>query len=508
MENQKRTPFSGLASACSAVWDKTWPWMKLDGREQRLFCLLFSLHFLYLLPLILAGDYYRDDFARSLNGGFGWKELGRPGADLFMHFLSFGTPIRDVAPLTQLFGLALLAYTMVLLARRYFANVPLLLLVLCLGLTVTTPALLQSFSYRFDSGFMLLALCLPLLCYALPDEVGRRYRIVFGTLACFVSLGCYQAGAGAFIAMAFVEMVFINGTRQETRARLVERAETFALAGVLYVAMLLCIPLGIADYGADHAQILRPWTEEGIWTIRQNLQMFRHLLNIGFHAMPLPALLGLGLLLFHGFLESHKTGRGLRFIIAYIGIIFGAILPQMPLAVTVNEQRTVCSYAVLAIFYGILASRMLCTWRKAAVSVLVLVLLGGFSLSYTYGNILHHQTAQQAAIARMITDDLGRIDPNVEKKNVTILGTAPISAELRLERFQVRLIKENLLIYLDNDYNRGFELMWHASARPIHRKVADESDRIVSEETTPVFRRDIYAIYENGDTYVVKFLQP
>ena len=93
MENQKRTPFSGLASACSAVWDKTWPWMKLDGREQRLFCLLFSLHFLYLLPLILAGDYYRDDFARSLNGGFGWKELGRPFADLFMHFLSFGTPL-------------------------------------------------------------------------------------------------------------------------------------------------------------------------------------------------------------------------------------------------------------------------------------------------------------------------------------------------------------------------------------------------------------------------------
>lgn len=52
MENQKRTPFSGLASACSAVWDKTWPWMKLDGRGATAFLPSVFLAF----PVSLATD--------------------------------------------------------------------------------------------------------------------------------------------------------------------------------------------------------------------------------------------------------------------------------------------------------------------------------------------------------------------------------------------------------------------------------------------------------------------
>ena len=128
-----------------------------------------------------------------------------------MMAVNFGKNLQDTAPLSQLLAIGLLAYTMVLLSRRWYAPLPGTLLVPCLGLAILPPFLLENLSYHFDAVTMMLALCLGLSCYALPEEWSRRGRFLYGVAATFLVLGLYQAAIGAYLSMVFVEIVCTRG---------------------------------------------------------------------------------------------------------------------------------------------------------------------------------------------------------------------------------------------------------------------------------------------------------
>ena len=190
---------------------KSWQFLSLHPEEGKIFWRLCALYLLYIAPILLAGDDYIDDLGRSIYGYLGGKNNGRPFADMVMTVVNVGKDLQDTAPLSQLLAIALLAYTMVLLARRYYAPISGTPLVLCLGLAILPPFLLENLSYHFDAVTMMLALCLGLSCYALPEEWSWRGRFLYSVAAAFLVLGLYQAAIGAYLSMVFVETVCARG---------------------------------------------------------------------------------------------------------------------------------------------------------------------------------------------------------------------------------------------------------------------------------------------------------
>ncbi|WP_294155705.1 glucosyltransferase domain-containing protein [uncultured Selenomonas sp.] len=480
-----------------------WEWMKLTGQEKKLFFILCGFYLLYFLPILLAGDDYIDDLGRSLSGYRGWSRTGRPLAELVIVLLNLGHRLQDMAPLPQLLALVLFAYTMVLLARRFYVPVKLPLLVGCLGLAIMSPFFLENLSYHFDSVTMVLALCLALSSYALPEDMPRRRCFRFAVISVLLMLLCYQAAVGAYISMAFLAWLFTEDDRRVAFHELGERFVALVVAGVLYKVLLLLIHLDA--YSVQHAQLAFPWTPGGVQTILANLSVFARFFGLGFRSLSYLALALLLAFLVYEAWQFQKAGRGFRFLIAIFGMTFGSVAPQFFLQIPVFAARVLLSTTVLFLFFGILLSRAV--EKKKMVVLLIVLLLAGFDLSYTYGQVLHRQSQSNLAVAREIISDIGRLDPLAVRNQLVMIGTAPTTREWQLAQRVRPIVAEMVPVYLHDEWHWGYKLLEHASNREWKEKRADDHDREIITSQAPVLQRDIYDIYDDGETFIVRFKQ-
>lgn len=120
-----------------------------------------------------------------------------------MRALQFGASrVLDLAPLPQLFAIALLSWTGVLVARRFAIVSPVMAALLTLPLGAQ-PFVLENLSYRFDAPFM--ALALP--CALLPIVIKRAGKAGWGlgTFSLIACLNLYQPAITAFLVVALLE---------------------------------------------------------------------------------------------------------------------------------------------------------------------------------------------------------------------------------------------------------------------------------------------------------------
>lgn len=226
------------------------------GRDRQVFWSLSGLYFaLILLPIVRADRYFNDDLVRVLEGNFGWSHNGRPLANLLMRALELGSQrLIDIAPLPQLLAGAVLAWSGVLIARRFDLRSPWLaaLVVLPLG---AQPFFLENLAYRFDAVCMALAILFAALpALASRSGAGNAALGVFALLAC---LCLYQPAITVFMVFVVLE-VALGLLRDQVAMRPLIRMAALRV-GQLLLAMLVYSWLfepSIEGWVRDHGQIV------------------------------------------------------------------------------------------------------------------------------------------------------------------------------------------------------------------------------------------------------------
>ncbi|QLO98660.1 glucosyltransferase domain-containing protein [Enterobacter hormaechei] len=166
----------------------------LKGREKEIsFNVISSV--IYILPLLFASLFYRDDLGRAIWGG-GWDHDGRYITTWIMEALSTGKPITDIFPYGTIasaifFGISGLIITNILGIEKSSTYKISSLYV------VTYPFIIENLAYRYDAlsmGLSFLACCIPFLMRE------RSYTFIFASVACiYFSLLTYQSSLFVYI---------------------------------------------------------------------------------------------------------------------------------------------------------------------------------------------------------------------------------------------------------------------------------------------------------------------
>lgn len=154
---------------------------------------------LYILPIILGGIYYVDDINRS-HLGYGWDIDGRPLADFIYNIFSFGNPITDIFPFSQIFAAVLIFTSGYIISRSLgFSGVALLI---CSSSILIFPMTIEVLAYRFDSfpiSISILFSCIPFIFY------NNTFRFVISSTLCLLaSLFIYQSSAFVYLSASIL----------------------------------------------------------------------------------------------------------------------------------------------------------------------------------------------------------------------------------------------------------------------------------------------------------------
>lgn len=136
--------------------------------NKKYFYLFLGLGILYVLPIILANNYYTDDMARITHGG-GWHHDGRFIATHLARIFSFSSKITALYPYSLIVasGVVILSgmiVTYVLDLDSKWTLAPLFILI--------SPFLLENLAYRFDALYM----CLSILLAVIPFLYWKKRR--------------------------------------------------------------------------------------------------------------------------------------------------------------------------------------------------------------------------------------------------------------------------------------------------------------------------------------------
>lgn len=116
--------------------------------QRRNYSQYFIALIFFVLPIIIANQYYADDIGRSSGGYRMWLVDGRPFAEFIMTFFNLSETMSDLAPLPLIASCLLLSATL-FLYRDKFLGKGFCAFIVSLSF-IANPALTSLFSYRFD----------------------------------------------------------------------------------------------------------------------------------------------------------------------------------------------------------------------------------------------------------------------------------------------------------------------------------------------------------------------
>lgn len=509
-------------------------WLKFDKDERKNFFWLILAYGLYVLPLILANTYYLDDIGRTVNGYGAWERDGRPFTMLIIDLLNFQWtfhggiptmadgiphPLQDLAPYPLLLGIAILAYVVVLLSRKYLRTKNFLILLGCQTLCIMNPFMIGGIVYRFDCIAMLLAVSLMLLCFALPEDLSWKQLFLGSFMLSFLILCLYQAMIGACIALTSVEILVCMYRAEEMHfviRRCVVRLSGFFASGILYKFSVAAVL--IKNYSHELQTFVSPFSQHSWDVVRQNIHIYHALLRSYTDALPwvVGGAMILLFLLFSWRWLHRVEGNSSRNICIYVAgalvTVFGAYLPLLLLQAPANHARELIFLVVIPLALGIMTCA-LAESRRVLAFLLVPMLMYGFYYIYAFGNVLKHQAEWETTIVQQISYDIGRLEYDgghpgrtAHPPTIAIVGDAPPSLELQIAMRKQPLMANILESCLLENHN-GCVLLRHYVPFDFTMGVDEEIEkgRSYAASHDPVLSNTLYAIYLHDDHIIVKF---
>lgn len=479
----------------------------------------FCLYALFAMPIILANTAYIDDLGRSLRGYAQWNNVGRPITNILMRAVNF-----DRRTLTNLAPLPLLLSIVVLSLASAWASIGLRLRLgvgmLALGIVVCNPFFLENLSYQFDSLPMSLAVCSAMMPLLLSESTNQKALFLFGFVAVLVSLNLYQPSTNVFIVAAFFNTIigFRGANTHGTVAKLLVYLACYVTAMLVYKVETYWFPYDA--YSSAHSKLVGV---NGLGTVLNNIQdeynylssnlLHTHQTQILLMASTLGAISAIT-----GFMRGVSGSHFNRLtsaafsVVLIVGILAGIAGPITLLESPVWVPRVMIGFgAAAACLILLLVMETQFSMFRKYVSVLVLViLLGQVTISYSYGNALSAQASLEKQIASEVVEDVYSLKWS-RPSFLIINGTEPMSPRSAISTDQYPVVKSLLPMIMDNNWYWGWVLLQTYGlpenvTMPNEKTMIDWTERGSLDCSEPRdFHRRYYDLFRSGSNLILDF---
>lgn len=419
---------------------------KAARREGTVFLILLGLYGIIVLPILRANEYYNDDIKRALFGRASWDSNGRPLTTFLMRALqAYDHAMVDISPLTQIGAVALLAWTGVLIARRFAIRSPWMAALTTLPLGAQ-PFYLGNLSFKFDALSMSLAILLALVPVVQRPGTARRWWL--GVLALFASLNFYQPAIDVYLVFAFMEIVLAAVEDAPPRVLAQTALSRFlqTLAAMSLYEMI--VGIHISGWVRKEATPIHP----GHWQqLYRNYLDFYWFVETSFNrrwwiayapVLLLLALTPVAMGLRYAVRQHSRNGTLVTVLLAIIAILvplIASVLALGPMLVLTTPEispRVLMGIGAWLVTSLLVMRASFERWGRSPrwfwVAACALA-VGMASLANAYGNALNEQRLYEARIGARLADDLAQLKSTQGIDSLLIEGSdgyAPVTAHV------------------------------------------------------------------------------
>lgn len=413
--------------------------------------------FIFVLPIILANQYYIDDIGRASFGYRKWGVDGRPVADMVMSLINLSSRMVDLAPLPILLSVAMLSISFSLYRKNFLDEsrwsfiVPLAFL--------ANPAIISVFSYRFDVFTFSCAIAAAFFIYSYRTN-NFIINIVTGSILTTLVLSTYQAVIN-LVGLLFICELVTNIAKLQNPLKTIkvvlERACQVALGGIIYAKLILPNTFK-GDHSSNHPGV----SGDLLSAAKINAMKYYNFASNNFYKshgemfFNISAIACIVMVLFLSYRYAKMyRGNWQAWIVIAGSILASALALPMTmgaLLILENALGGVHLYMAVGGFYLLLATLIFHTFRKYSfVSILIIIpLFYNLTLLFAYGNALQAQERINKVILSEISAAIH--GQNDDKLSVIFTGTAPRSDIVKNASVNYPLIKYAVTDYFWNWY--------------------------------------------------------
>ncbi|KAA0260082.1 MULTISPECIES: glucosyltransferase domain-containing protein [Enterobacterales] len=358
------------------------------------FFIVFS--FLFYLPIVAPGVFYRDDIIRSIENFTGWGGLGgRPGGDYIWKILTLGDIAPIISPMTGIISILLLSYSVYFLYEKTCNYIGGCSKLIFLPLIIS-PFLLQNMSYQYDNIIMILPLS---LCYISTGLLFRKNisSWVFYSISLFVSLSCYQMVINAYIVMLLFFMFVTFEKEGEINKKTIKYAFiTYLSTAILY--KFIIIDNFTPKSRSGHINTIN----ELVGNISKSIDSIHSAIHgIQLYALIISFLISLVLILLIGV----RKKLVMSLVILYISSLLFILGPVIFLTEGVTTPRQFMSFGSV-VFFSLFASRYFVNVKYLYVLISIAYIYPSYLTSYKYSASLINQYNYENKMAFSIAMNL------------------------------------------------------------------------------------------------------
>lgn len=426
--------------------------------QRRNYSQYFIALIFFVLPIIIANQYYADDIGRSSGGYRMWLVDGRPFAEFIMTFFNLSETMSDLAPLPLIASCLLLSATL-FLYRDKFLGKGFCAFIVSLSF-IANPALTSLFSYRFDVLTFTFSIFFAFLPYLLKSKITPIYYLI-GIASVVFGVGTYQISINIFTILAICELFY--GLKHlhkpnEIAIRLVMRASQAVLAMSIYMYFILPLTFS-GDHVSNHPSI----SNNIITTIINNSKAYFNFASDNFYrANGNAIIIGIFVILVISatsiivkYMMSFERGSDV-YAISFISFI--SSIMSLPLVVGAQLILSNSLEGVVHIYmaYGVYLLLAFTVFHyafsiaKPLYIVIALLIFNSYSTMYAYGNSLRMQDLSNKRVADEIKTAISGYDFN--SQYIVFNGQSPKAAVFANSSINYPILKYSVLDYYANWY--------------------------------------------------------
>lgn len=467
---------------------------------------LFAVYCFGLLPLAIADVAYVDDLNRTASGLSGWAQSSRYLSDILAPLLHGSGLLADIAPLSQIIAVLLMALCGAIILRSLFPDSErsvfqyLALVPFCIS-----PYFLQCLSYRYDSPYMALS-----VLFAVLPVLFCCKRNLYLFLACVLcTLGScltYQASLG-ILPMCLFACFFLCWCRRELSgkgviAKLSCSAGGFCLALVIY-------RLFMVKKVAYYANASLPPLREMPSAIFANFKTYCATIAGGLHAVWI-VLIAVCIVAFvvgacqRFGLEENRLKPVAVLSAVTVLLMFSVSFGIYPLLSAPSfTPRSLYGFMVCVSLILLMSVSLTPSWVSKVCAVLLAYEMIAFS--FTYGNALTEQKAWADFRNDEVAEQLANLPQIVEGEGVTFAIRGDIGWAPAIERLcddgDSTLMADLVRITFYGPGWTGYQQLCNYYGLPI--KVNKSADENWGASFPKVSESYYSAIYADGDQVLI-----
>ncbi|WP_312344388.1 glucosyltransferase domain-containing protein [Leclercia sp.] len=475
------------------------------------FKLYAPLILVFVLPIILANQYYVDDLGRSTIGYTLWGVDGRPIADIIMSTFNLGTRMSDLAPLPLIASACLLALSLAAYRFRFLGSsnwgyiIPLAFF--------ANPSLISMFSYRFDVLTFTSGIALSFLLITL-DIKKTILRIIVGAVIVALVMGTYQTLINFIVILSICEFyrnLNISSKPKDVINALSVRIIQVAIGGVIYIKCLLPISFS-GVHSNDHPGI----TSNLFDTIPSNFKVYINFVSTHFYSsavpnfivLSIPFCILLSVILICQYAKEHR-GNKWFYLVAVISLLASILSLPLAFGALLLLENTLAGsvhiYTPLSGYYLLLATMLYYVIGRYKVLNLVVVIPVFYCLGlmYAYGNALKAQDLVNKQIAYEIKLATTQFDYNT--KYIVFSGAAPRASVVKNTVESYPLIDVSVINYFYNWYwaISNLSMNGYQQLYPLPDKALDAQNNMCLYKK--FYSNQDFNAYINDNTIVIDF---